>query len=354
MRFRVLDAGTPDGLAEWIERWRRWPAREVMAHPGYARLFARPCDRVVAALGEDEGGSTLFPLVLRPLAVEHWTLSGEGRWDAVTPYGYGGPFSWGPGPRDHGAFWREHAAWALETRLVSTFARLSLFGEHLAPTPGRVEVVATNFVVPLEGGTAAVWRGYEQKVRRWVRRAEAGGCEVEVDRDGRRLDAFLAIYTHTMLRRGAADWYFFPRSFFEAIIDGLRGQFAFFFTVSRGEPISADLVLCSAEHVTFFLGGTLAHTFPLGANYLLKHRVAEWAIAEGKRWYVLGGGHEGEDGLFRYKRAFARRGGVPFRVACLVHDERGYHELVRARAAFAERTGAAWAPRSGFFPSYRG
>jgi GNAT acetyltransferase-like protein len=346
MRFRVLDPGTPGDLARWVALWERWPRREVMGHPEYARLFARPCDRVVCAAGEEEGGGAiLFPLILRPLAAEPWASAGEERLDAVTPYGYGGPFAWGE--RDEGAFWRAHAAWCREARIVSTFVRLSLFPEQLAALPGGIEERARNIVVPLDGGAEALWRGYEGKVRRWVKFAEANGLETELDREGRRLEAFIRIYTHTMERHHADRWYFFSHDFFTQLFTRLAGHVALFHTLARGEVVSSDLLLCSAEHVYYFLGGTDADAFPLGPNYLLKHRIASWAAAEGKKSYVLGGGYEPDDGLFRYKRAYARRGEVSFRVARLVHDPAAYAELL------AQRASPGWSPRAEFFPAYR-
>jgi hypothetical protein len=353
MRYRTLDAARPDDLAAWIALWRRWPVREIQAHPDYARLFARPCDRVACAVGEEPGGAVLFPLILRPIAAEPWASPGELRWDAVTPYGYGGPYTWGDVPRDHAAFWRAHEAWCGDERIVSTFARLSLFPEQLATMPGQIEFRAPNIAVPLDGGPDALWRGYDTRVRKWVHVAEAAGLHVELDRDAARLDAFIDIYRHTMERNGAEPWYFFPRSFFEILVERLRGNYAFFHTLRGGEVVSSDLVLSSVENVYYFLGGTRAEAFPLGPNYLLKHRIASWALAEGKRRYVLGGGYASGDGLFRYKRGYARGGELPFHVACVTHDDGAYAELVRARADVALRTGHPWNPRAGFFPAYR-
>jgi hypothetical protein len=354
MRYRTLDAGSPDDLATWLAFWERWPSREVQAHPEYVRLFARPCDRVVCAIGEDEGGTILFPLIVRPIAAEPWAAPGERRQDAVSPYGYGGPYAFGEGPRDEAGYWRAHAEWSRQERIVSTFARLSLFRDGLASIPGPVEVRAPNVVVPLAGGPEALWRGYDTRVRRWVRVAERAGLEVEVDREGVRLGAFLSVYSHTMERNGADPWYSFPRAFFETIVERLRGHFVLFHALRAGEVVSSDLVLLSAAHAYYFLGGTHEDAFPLGPNYLLKHRIASWAIGEGKEGYVLGGGYAPEDGLYRYKRGFARAGEIPFRVACLVHDERALHELARLRAEAAARAGTAWVPRPGFFPAYRG
>ncbi len=137
MSFRILDAGTEDGRRRWLSLWSARSGREVMAHPDFAGLFARPEDRVVCAAGEDAGGAILFPLVLRPLAAEPWARPGESRWDATTPYGYGGPFSFGS--PDEARYWRDHSEWCRDARVVSTFARLSLFPDQLAPIPGPVE-----------------------------------------------------------------------------------------------------------------------------------------------------------------------------------------------------------------------
>jgi hypothetical protein len=353
MRFRVLDGASAHDRAAWLALWRAWPGREVMAHPEYAPLFARPCDRVVCAVGEDDGGAVVFPLLLRPLATEPWAGPGERRLDAVAPYGYGGPFAFGAGPRDDAAFWRAYVRWCRSAGVVSTFTRLSLFPEQVPALPFPVAVHAPNVVVPLEGGAEAVWRGYATRVRRWVKTAERAGLTVEVDRDAARLDAFVRVYAHTMERNGADAFYLFSSEFFEGLTQRLRGCYAFFHALGPDGVVSSDLVLCSAESVYYFLGGTLEEAFPLGPNYLVKHHVARWAVAQGKARYVLGGGYAPDDGLIRYKRAYTRGPDVPFKQARLVHDEEGYRELAARRAAHAAGAGEPWTPRPGFFPAYR-
>jgi hypothetical protein len=352
-RFRVLDAGTPDGFAAWMGLWRSSPGREVMAHPEYALLFARPFDRAVALAGESERGAILFPLLLRPLAAEPWAGPAERRWDAATPYGYGGPFAWDVGPREVATFWRAHAAWCRDERIVSTFARLSLFPGQLAPMPGRIEVRGMSVVRSLEPDLRTVWRDYAHNARTNVRTAERSGLEVEVDATGARLESFLAVYTQTMCRRGAISWYHFPRRFFERLLARLPGHCVFLHTLRGRDVVSSELVLCSDENIYAFLGGTVREAYPLRPNDLLRHRTVQWAIAQGKKAYVLGGGYEPSDGVFRHKQILAPRGMVPFRVALLSHDPRAVDELVRRRARFAATRFEPWLPRAGFFPSYR-
>jgi len=306
----------------------------------------------VCGVGQDEDGTILLPLVLRPLSREPWARPDERRWDATSPYGYGGPFAWGSGPRDDAAFWRAFAGWAREERIVSTFVRLSLFPEQLARLPRAAETRSLNVVRALDGGLEAIWKEYDHKVRTNVRAAERAGVEVEIDRTGARLDAFLPIYEHTMRRRAADDFYRLPRAFFERIAERLAGHFAFVHALARGEVVSSELLLCSAERVYPFLGGTLAEAFPLRPNDLLRHRSIAWAISEGKKAYVLGGGVAPGDGIFRHKRAFAPRGVVPFKTACFVCDAEACRELVRDRAAAADGA-TPWTPCPDFFPPFR-
>jgi hypothetical protein len=350
-RFRVLDARSPGDVAAWLAIWRSWADREVMAHPEYVRLFARPVDRAVAVVAEEEGATVLFPLVLRPLAAEPWAAPGEDRWDATTPYGYGGPFAWG-GRAGVAGFWRAYARWCRDARVVSTFARLSLFPAQLAPIEGEVRERLPNVVVRLEPGIEAVWRGYDRDVRRRLRVARREGVTVEVDRAGARVAEFHEIYVHTMRRRGADPWYLLPRAFFEALVARLPGQFALVHARCGGRVVSSELALASARHVYAFLGGTRSDAFSSYPNEAVRHATAEWAAGEGKAAYVLGGGRSADDGIYRHKRLLAPGGDVPFRTACLVHDELACHALVRRRAA-VEAARLAWRPSPGFFPSYR-
>jgi predicted N-acyltransferase len=195
---------------------------------------------------------------------------------------------------------------------------------------------------------SAIWMEYDRSVRANVKAAERNGVTIEVDETGARLDEFVAVYEHTMTRRGATDWYFFPRAFFERLVARLVGQFVFFHALHEGRVVSTELILVSAEHCYMLLSGTLAEAYPLRPNDLLRHRTVEWASARGLSAYVLGGGYEPNDGVYRHKRNFAPKSQLPFRVACLVHDAAGAADLEARRIA-----AGGWAPKDGWFPRYR-
>lgn len=355
MSFRVLDARDLDHRAAWTALWERWPGREVQAHPAYGLLFARPGDRVLALTFEAGGtGGVIYPVIVRPLAGEPWAGPDESAWDLVTPYGYGGPFAWGAARDDaREVFWDAVDGWAATARVVTSFARLSLFPDQLLPWRGAVEEKMPNVVRGLGLEPDALWMDYAHKVRKNVKRARRAGLEVEIDPDGDRLEAFLEIYHATMDRRGAAEGFYFPRAFFETIVRDLPGQHVFVHVLAGERVVSTELVLVSAHHAYSFLGGTLPEAFPDRANDLLKHAVHEWAGGAGLDAFVLGGGYGGPDGIFKYKLSFAPSGEVPFCVGARVHDPAEVQRLVDARRAHERAAGVDWAPRAGWFPPYR-
>jgi hypothetical protein len=350
--LRVLDSAVPDDVRAWERALERWPGREVFAEPAYGRLFARADERLACALLETGEGGILFPFVLRPLGALPWCPAADrDAWDLVTPYGYGGCFAWGR--VDGERFWDAFDGWARQARVVSAFARLSLFPAQTVPFRGEVAELLRNVVCGLDAPEETIWASYEHKVRKNVKRALASGLRVEVDGDGARLAEFLDIYYDTMRRRGAADSYFFPEAFFRDLLRGLPGRYAFFHVVQGDEVVATELVLVSPERVYSFLGGTRDTAFHLRPNDLLKHEVVRWAKANGRRWFVLGGGTAPRDGIFRYKLSFAPEGDVPFHAGQRVFDPAAYGRLLAARGAWEAKGGVEWSPRSGFFPAYR-
>jgi CelD/BcsL family acetyltransferase involved in cellulose biosynthesis len=321
--FEVLTADDP----RWLELWQAWAEREVHAHPEYVRLYEEDGTRALCAVA----GGVLYAFLLRSDPV-----------DVVTPYGYGGAFRTGEADAD--AFWRAFDAWAVEQGAVSELVRFSLFPERLLPYPGEREPRLVNVVRDLEPPADELWMDYEHKVRKNVNKARRSGLRVEIDETGARLDDFVRLYEHTLDRRDASSRYRFPRSFFERIRDELAGHFAFAHVLEGERVVSSELALLSATSAYSFLGGTDEAAFELRPNDLLKVELMLWAKEAGKRRFVLGGGQQSDDGIFRYKRSFAPHGLVPFELGMRVLRPEVYEELTR-------RAGRPRDP--GFFPAYR-
>jgi hypothetical protein len=348
--FRVLDASIEGDRQEWLRHWDSWPRREVHAHPSFVSLFAADTGAPMCAVWESGSGSVLFPFVLRSVPTGESTKSNDPATDIVSPYGYGGAFAWDSDDRGLLAhdFWDALRGWALSRGVVSEFVRLTLFPDAVLPFEGSVEVKQDNIVCDLALDETDLWMSFEHKVRKNVNKARRSGVTVETDLTGARLIDFLSIYESTLDRRNARDDYYFDRHFFDRLHQELTGQLAYFHAFHGGEIVSTELVLLSAESAYSFLGGTKSDSFALRPNDLLKYEIMKWAKASGRRWFVLGGGYEPDDGIYRYKKAFAPDGVRPFSVGKRIFNPQRYEQLVQLR-----NEGTSEPARGGFFPEYR-
>jgi len=327
--------------AEWLAHWASWPEREVYAHPGYLSLYEDGQTRAMCAAWRSENGGVLYPFQLRDLRGDPFF---EDAADTITPYGYGGAFCWGV-DRDTVAteFWRVFDEWAAEQPVVSELVRFALFDDELLPYPGEREQRLVNVVRDLAPSADELWMDFEHKVRKNVKKARRGGVTIEFDLTGARLEDFLHLYAHMLDRRQAPERYGYSREFFERIHERLAGQFVYAHALHEDRVVSSELVLLSEGNAYSFLGATDSDAFHLRPNDLLKYEVILWAKDADKSRFVLGGGYEADDGIFRYKRSFAPHGLMPFLIGRRVLQPDLYRELT-------ERMGGG---DPGFFPAYR-
>ncbi len=334
----ALEARDPGDRAAWVDAWERC-GREPFAHPAYVELFCRePGERAVCVVHRAPSSEAILPFVVRPVPAR----AGASAWDAVSPYGYGGP--WPSAPTSDGTVWEEALRWMREAGLVSFFGRVGLF----SPLPASQDVardvrhVSDNVVVDLTRTADEQWMHYEHKVRKNVKKAQRAGLEVEVRPWFTDLAEFTDLYHGTMRRREAASFYYFDSAFFSALHDAMPDNVVAAEVRSPdGRLVSAELVLAGDTHLYSFLGGTRADAFRWAPNDLLKHAVIEYGRATGRRGFVLGGGYGPEDGILRYKSSFDPTGRHPFRTLRAVLDPAAYAALSRDDAA------------GDYFPAYR-
>lgn len=348
--FSVLNADVSSERSMWMELWKASPYREVFAHPDYVRLFATGLGTPQAAYYHGEAGSVLYPFIERSI------LGGEGgEADLISPYGYGGAFAWNARNRD--ALLRDFVtrldAWAASRRIVSEFVRLSLFADDVLEHPEDARERSANVIRSLALDEEELWRDYEAKVRKNVKKALRNDVRIEIDEQGESLEAFYRVFSSTMDRRDASSTYRYSLEFFQELTSALRGNIAYLNAIHKDSVVSTELILVSARSVYSFLGGTLSTAFDARPNDLLKHELILWAKDRGKDYYVLGGGYQPNDGILRYKKSFAPNGIVPFRTGERILDHHVYEALVEKRVQERSESGNNQPLDPSFFPLYR-
>lgn len=325
--------------------------QDIYFWPEYGHLYEQDGTRFCQFRHRCEAGEIYYGYLERDIT---WDGPTEVR-DIVTPYGYGGPLLF---PREEGtmgelaeAFAREFGALCRERGIVSEFVRFHpvLRNHEALEALYKPELYSYNVVIDLAPPIETLWKDFAHKVRKNVNKARTFGLRTVCDRSAARLDDFLSIYYATMDRRQAAASYYFPREYFEALVNTMPNNVCFFFVENEGEVVSTELVLLGGDGLMHsFLGGTLEEAFPMRPNDLLKFAAIEWGKENGYQAYVLGGGASPQDGIYQYKLSFAKEGTIPFYLGKKVWDAQMYDLLVEQA-----RRGQKEEETTGFFPLYR-
>jgi GNAT acetyltransferase-like protein len=350
-KFYIWNAANPQEYQAWIAVWKNWHQGEIYAHPDYLRLYLGAGDKACCAFLQLPTGFVLYPFILRDLSYEpYWDSSLPPLSDITSAYGYGGAYVQGNMADRADEFWSYFDIWASQTNVVSEFVRFSLFKETLLPYWGDIEQKQDNIVCDINLSLDSIWMNFRHKVRKNVKRAQKNQIRIDIDESAQRLDDFLHIYRSTMKRRNAKKQYYFSRQYFENLNHNLAGQYIYFHALHNDTVVASELVLVSANTVYSFLGGTIAEAFHLRPNDLLKYEIIKWAKASGKSRFVLGGGYEANDGIYKYKESFSPSGKLPFFVGKRILKADFYEELVHRRKAMDKGLGLF---SNAYFPAYR-
>lgn len=268
------------------------------------------------------GEALALPLIVRE-------IPGSDRIDATSPYGFPGA-SGSPDPPPAAP----EVDWA-ETGLVSVFVR-----DRIPDPPAFRDPLESRAVQVADPDRPS---GIRPRLREQIRATERAGYRPAhlpgPDAGREEQSAFERIYTETMRRTGAAERYFFGKSYFEAVLSSPRSWLVLCRGPS-GEPAAAAIAVLSDDLLHYFLGGTADEHLPASPMKNLFAEMIELAAELGVT-LNLGGGVEPGDGLERFKRGFAN-GELPFRTHEIVCDRDAYEELSAGTDASAE-----------FFPRYR-
>lgn len=280
---------------------------DVYHLPGFTRIEAALLKgEATAWYHEGRGNVSLIPLVSR-------NIKGEGTFsDLVSPYGYPGILSLkqpdvAEASEILSGFNKEAAAHGY----VSSFLRLNplLNSWQLPQTESwRQWFHGGTVSVDLSIDTRSLQDGFAENHRRNLKALKQKGYSVSFNQ-WQFLPEFLEAYRQTMQRRNAHPYYFFPESYFLSLKQ-LLGEKLIFAVVNApsGEFTAGGLFTHFGGVIQYHLGATM--------NAYLAHSpsklMMDGSIEEGKRRAAailhLGGGLGGStvDGLFRFKKGFAR------------------------------------------------
>ncbi len=253
-------------------------------------------------------------------------------YDWSTPYGYGGPLYEG----DIEEAWIEAAEkeieeYAREHCIVSEFCRYNPLLQNQRLMEAVCNVIYLKKTVYIDtSDMEVIWANMSPNARNMARKAEKSGIEIISDY-GNHLDEFIDIYNETMKYNEASEYYYFRHSYFEDIIENMKGNIIFFHAVYEKRIVSSSVFLFNDNYMHYHLSGTLPEYRKFAPANLILTKAAYWACEKGIRQLHLGGGVENEDGLFRFKKHFNRNGLRDFCIGSKIFMPEEFNKLVEIR-----------------------
>ena len=323
---------------QWDETLQRLGILDVYYSRAYvhASTVLEPSEPVLLHYA-GANGDVVLPVLIRSIPGR------DGLFDAITPYGYGGPLGAGAAP-PLAEFGAAMDTWALQRGVVCSFVRFHpLYSNH----HGAPAAIHTTRLAGTVG-----WRLDESKDllaclhgkhRNVVRKAIAAGVTVTAHEQPDDLSAFIDMYETTMRRQSAADFYLFPPAYWATLIAPDSPGVVRFDAHLDGTTIASALCFASKPWLHYHLGATAAEARSLGASNLVLYEAALWAQARDYTCMHLGGGVGGaDDSLLAFKRRFDPASPLlECAVGKWIHDADTYERLSGTRDV------------SGFFPAYR-
>ncbi len=293
----------------------------------------------------------VYPCFLRAIQSLPFARGIEGaRFDLATPE-FTGPLGVRP-PADPvpDGFADAFTALCRQEGIVTEFAHLHPWNaatEVLRPSGLRVnrEIVYVDLTLSEED----LWKdSLNSACRDALRRARRHGVQVIEASEPAHVREFHRVYASTMDRRVALGKYYRSPSYFLDFFTRMPKHVRFALAQYQGKTVAAFMYLLDATDAYGFLAGmdyAYRHVYPMNAAWL--HAILQ-ARAQGKRRFILGGGYQPDDGVFRFKAGFSPLRAA-FRVYRQVHLGDTYAQLSRA---WAEHYGRR-PEDAGYFPAYR-
>lgn len=334
---------------EWRQYLQQIQAEDIFFSPEYLK-----CNEIIlkgkAECFVFQTGNIiiLYPYILRKIRDTEYS-------DITSGYGFGGFIGW---PRQSGIseFREVFRSFCIKRKIVSEFIRFHpFFNNHYIIDDESENIIKYQNVVyfPFDSSPDYLDKNLTKEARKKVKKAAKNHIEVKISlADLLDFDRFIEIYYETMTRLQAANFYFFPKTFFYELMKWMPESLCLFLAYRHEEIIGGLLVVHGQNYSYNFLSGSKSAYHNLSLNDLLQYEVLKWAGAAGKKAHMLGGGMGGMDSLFRFKAKFS-----PWRLEYylgkFIHLPEVYRQLClqRSKAVGAETqfspTDLSW------FPAYR-
>lgn len=346
--MKVLIVYSINQSKQWDAVVRSFNEYDTYWLSGYVKAFQIHGDGEPLLFAYDDGATRGINVVMKRDVANDVHYKGkiqEGKYfDFSTPYGYGG---WIIEGGDTTRLFEEYQKWLVNNGIICEFVRYHPMIKNHEQSSCFYDVIQLGEVVHMDiSSPEGIWNNIISKNRNMIRKASKNGIKIYNGRFPVIFDEFRVIYNGTMDKDEAEDYYYFSEDFYKSILEDLPQNAQVFWAEKDGQVIAASVMLAANKRMNYHLSGSLREFSSLAPTNLLLYEASLWGCANGYKTFYLGGGvGSGEDGLFKFKRAFYKGNLNHFYIGKKIFDQDKYNELINLRTKIEN---------PGYFPKYRG
>ncbi|MEL7608291.1 MAG: GNAT family N-acetyltransferase [Bacillota bacterium] len=273
-------------------------------------------------------------------------------YDLITPYGYGGPIVLEATDRDalvH-AYGRHMDDYCAKNRIVSEFVRFHPLLKNSRDFASLYDVAYNRKTVCMNllGGPEAFISSLKKNIKHNYHKALKREVTIQIVEQPDHLDDFKQLYSMTMDRNHAQEYYYFADEYFSQMLRTLGPNLLLTLAYYQGTVVGALLCFRWQNRLLHghLIGTDEKYLSSLGLSVLLYIETALWGSAHGFELFHLGGGLSGdpEDTLFQSKSRFLNMEPMEFYTGRKIWNNDRYERL--CAQANADMT-------QPYFPAYR-
>ncbi|MBP6927490.1 MAG: GNAT family N-acetyltransferase [Caldisericales bacterium] len=357
----MMQSLTTRDRGKWLDVIKKVPSADCYAHPELGKMWEASYPYSFEAVYAEFGDKVIFyPFLVRPLIELPFgkkIMEELGPCFDITSPEYGGIFhNFEDGvPYDIvKQFNEEFGEFCKRRRIVTEFGRVQVLLSNTNLGPGyNVRRMGKVVWVDLIKTPEELEAGMTKEGRKKMRKAVRDGVSVrEMGPEG--FEQFPPLYYQTMEYHTAAERYYFPKSFFEAM-ERMDEKFCFILGAYFEEKLVASIIIIQHGGVAYsYLSATNRDYQELRPNNLLFFDMLLKCKERGCHSFVLGGGAGGEDGTYLFKLNFSQLE-KDFFIYDRLHIPDLYLKLIELKTEYEHNCSHEdFDPQSvSFFPIYR-
>lgn len=259
-----------------------------------------------------------------------WQNNLQGKYfDIETVYGYGGPLV---NTEDKAFIARFEDAFLEHCRsenIIAEFVRFHpiIGNEKVFRKDIQVLHNRKTVVLDLTQDIEEIWmKQISTQNRNIIRKCIKNNLMVE---QGSRYDEFIEIYSETMKRVGAEEFYSFGKEYY----DNMQKQdnYTLLYVREGDRAVAGAIFMGYGDYFHYHLSGSRKDALKLCPNNILLWEAIQYAKQKGYKKFHFGGGltDSMEDNLFRFKSKFSKEY-IDFYIGKRVHNRETYTELIKS------------------------